>query len=59
MKTQCFHDFDAFSESVGHVDSKMLLRNPARRLWTISSLDVNGIGLQLGRLGSGKCISTE
>jgi AraC family ethanolamine operon transcriptional activator len=53
MKSQVFFDFDAFAASVRDVDSKMLLRNPQRRTWSIDSVEVNGIDLQIGRLGSG------
>jgi hypothetical protein len=59
MKTKCFHDFDAFTESISGLESRMLLLNPARRLWSISSVDLAGIRVQLGRLGSGNIAQAE
>jgi AraC family ethanolamine operon transcriptional activator len=53
MRSQAFRDFDAFAESVRDVDSRMLLRNPTRRVWSTSSVDLARIDVQLGRLGSG------
>lgn len=53
MKSHVFHDFDEFCESINGVESKMLLRNPERRVWTIDAVDIDGIDLQIGRLGSG------
>ena len=53
METQVFHEFDAFANSVSGVDSKMLLRDPERRNWTIDRVGLPGIELQIGRLGSG------
>ncbi len=53
MRTQVFRDFDAFAESVRDVDSKMLLRNPKRRVWSTASVDLGPINLQFGKLGSG------
>jgi AraC family ethanolamine operon transcriptional activator len=53
MRSQVFRDFDAFAESVRDVDSRMTLRNPKRRIWSTSSVDLDGIDVQLGRLGSG------
>lgn len=53
MQTEIFHDFDAFAESVKHVESKMLLRQPKDRIWRISSVNLPGIDIQFGQLGSG------
>ena len=49
MRSQCFDDFDAFAESVQGVESKMMLHNPKRRMWTISSLDLDGMTVQVGQ----------
>ena len=59
MRSQLFRDFDAFSESVRDIDSKMMLRNPKRRIWSISSVDLDGIDVQFGRLGSGNIAQGE
>jgi len=53
MRTQTFDDFDAFAASIRDVDSKMLLRNPNQRTWSVSSVDLGRIDVQLGKLGSG------
>lgn len=53
MRVDCFQDFDAFVESVRDVDSFMLLRNVQRRLWSNKYLNVHGVHVQLGQLGSG------
>ena len=59
MRSQVFDDFDAFAESVRDVDSKMLLRNPQRRVWSTSSVDLGCIDVQLGKLGSGNIAMGE
>ena len=46
-------DFDAFATTVGEVDGVTLLQNPRRRSWSLSSADLSGVHIQLGRLGSG------
>ena len=46
-------DFDEFVDSVRDVDSKMLLRNVKRRIWSNAYLDLNGLHIQIGKLGSG------
>jgi AraC family ethanolamine operon transcriptional activator len=53
MQSRVFHDFDAFAESIRDVDSRMLLRNPQRRVWSVSSVDLGRVNVQLGKLGSG------
>lgn len=59
MQTHCYNDFDAFAESIQHIDSRMLLRHPKNRTWSISSVDLNGINIQVGRLGSGNIAQGE
>ena len=53
MQSEVFHEFDAFAESVRDVDSKMMLRNPKRRIWRHSSVNLDGVAVQLGQMGSG------
>ena len=53
MRSQVFEDFDAFAESVRDVDSRMMLRNPKQRVWSIDSVNLDGIDVQVGQLGSG------
>lgn len=59
MKTKIFDDFDAFADSIKDVDSKMLLRNPERRLWSVSAVELGELDLQLGLLGSGNIAQGE
>jgi hypothetical protein len=59
MRSQCFDDFDAFAESVQGVESKMMLHNPKRQMWRISSLDLDGMTVQVGQLGSGNIALAE
>lgn len=53
MRRKEFHDFDAFAESIRDVDARMVLVNPRQHVWTSSGVELNGIDLQMGRLGSG------
>jgi AraC family ethanolamine operon transcriptional activator len=53
VRSQVFQDFDAFAESVRDVDSRMLLRNPKRRVWSTGSVDLGQIDVQIAKLGSG------
>jgi AraC family ethanolamine operon transcriptional activator len=53
MRVQCFQDFDAFAASVRKVESRMMFRNPDRLTWSLTSVDVDPMAVQLGRLGSG------
>ena len=53
MQSEVFHEFDAFAASVRDVDSKMMLRNPRRRVWCHSSINLDGVDVQLGQMGSG------
>jgi AraC family ethanolamine operon transcriptional activator len=59
MKSVSFRDFDAFSASVRDVDAVMMLENPARRLWTINQVNIEGIDVQLGQVGSGNLIEGQ
>jgi len=59
MRSHVFQDFDAFAESVRGVESKMLLRNPKHRFWSVKGVDLNGIDIQVGRLGSGNIAQGE
>lgn len=59
MKTKNFDDFDAFAASVKDIDSKMLLRDPGRRFWSVSAAELGEMDLQLGLLGSGNIAQGE
>lgn len=53
MRYQKFDDFDAFAESIRDVDARMILVNPKQHVWTSSAVELEGIDLQMGWLGSG------
>jgi AraC family ethanolamine operon transcriptional activator len=59
MRSISFRDFDAFSASVRDVDAVMTLENPERRLWTINQVNIQGIDVQLGLVGSGNLIEGQ
>ena len=53
MRSKTFGDFDEFAESVMDIDCRMMLRNPERRVWSVSGVEVDTIDVQLGLLSSG------
>ena len=59
MQIQYFQDFDAFVETVRGVDSVMLLQNPQRRFWSINTIKLPEVNIQLGRLGSGNIVEGQ
>jgi AraC-like DNA-binding protein len=59
MKSATFTDFDAFSESVSEVEAVMTLRNLRHRTWVIHQVQLPGIHVQLGRLGSGNIVEGQ
>ena len=59
MQAQYFQDFDAFVEKVRGVDSVMLLQNPQRRFWSINTIKLPEVNIQLGRLGSGNIVEGQ
>lgn len=59
MQSHSFQDFDAFAASVRDIDAVMMLQNPARRLWSINHVNVDGIDVQMGQLGSGNIVEGQ
>ena len=59
MRSLHFRDFDAFASSVRDVDCEMTLQNPRRRLWSLRAADLDGIDVQVGRLGSGNIVEGQ
>lgn len=59
MQAHCYNDFDEFANSIKNVNSKMLLRAPQNRTWKLSSVNLNGINVQTGQLGSGNIAEGE
>ena len=59
MISRRFNDFDAFASTVSDVDCEMLLQNPQHHEWKIERVDVAGIGVQFGQLGSGNIVQGQ
>ncbi|MGI9511096.1 MAG: helix-turn-helix domain-containing protein [Geminicoccaceae bacterium] len=59
MQSEQFHDFDEFIGSVSDIDATMLMVNPTERLWTIDHVNMAGVHVQLGRLGSGNIVEGQ
>jgi AraC family ethanolamine operon transcriptional activator len=59
MRHRVFQDFDAFAESIRDIDARMILINPTRHIWTSSSVDLGGIDVQFGQLGSGNLAEAQ
>ena len=51
-----FHDFDAFADTVRDADMEMMLYRLRRRYWNLNFVDVGGIHVQAGDLGSGNFV---
>jgi AraC family ethanolamine operon transcriptional activator len=56
MFSHAFHDFDAFADTVRDADMEMMLCKLQRRVWDIGFVDVGGIHVQVGNLGSGNLV---
>jgi AraC family ethanolamine operon transcriptional activator len=59
MQSQSFKDFDEFAATVRDVDCGMMMQNPRTRLWSLCAVELDGIGVQLGRLGSGNIVEGQ
>jgi len=59
MISKRFRDFDAFATLVRDVDCVMLLNNLRQRLWVIKQVNVAGIDVQFGQVGSGNIIEGQ
>jgi AraC family ethanolamine operon transcriptional activator len=59
VKTQVYRDFEAFAGEVRDVDVVMMLQNPRRHLWSINHINLPGMHIQLGRLGSGNIVEGQ
>ncbi len=56
MEYKIFQDFEAFVATVRDINSTMMFRNPKDGIWSIGQLELSGIHLQLGRVGSGNIV---
>ena len=59
MQIHEYEDFDAFAGDVRDIDAVMMLQNPRRRRWTIGQLNLSGIHVQCGALGSGNIVEGQ
>jgi AraC family ethanolamine operon transcriptional activator len=59
MRNLLYSDFDDFSSAISDVDCTMLLQNPSRRVWSLTHLDLPGVHIQLGNLGSGNILAGQ
>lgn len=59
MHTKVFRDFNAFEENVGDVDCTMMLQNAERHVWSVTHLNLPGVHIQNGLLGSGNIIEGQ
>jgi AraC family ethanolamine operon transcriptional activator len=57
--THHFRDFDAFAHSVRGIECVMMFQNPTSRTWSISGVDLAGIRVQQGWLGSGNIVEGQ
>jgi len=54
-----YNDFDAFSRDVRYIDGRMLPKDPKYPIWTISHIDLYGVHVQIGSLGSGNIVEAR
>ena len=59
METRSFDDFDEFAEAVSSFDGRILLTHPSIPKWSISHLDLDGVHIQTGELGSGNIVEGQ
>ena len=59
MQYLSYNDFDAFASDVGDVDCTMMLHNVSRSVWNLSNLNLPGVHIQLGNLGSGNILTGQ
>lgn len=56
IEFNAYNDFDAFSRNVYYINGRMLLKDPERQAWANSHIELCGLHLQIGTLGSGSII---
>lgn len=56
MEARSYNDFDAFTQDVSSFDGRILLNHPCRSEWSISHIDLGGIHIQIGLVGSGNIV---
>ena len=59
VETSSFSEFDEFAEAVSSFDGRILLTHPSIPKWSISHLDLDGVHIQTGALGSGNIVEGQ
>ena len=59
METRSFRDFDEFAEAISSFDGRILVTHPSIPKWSISHLDLDGVHIQTGELGSGNIVEGQ
>ena len=56
IEFNAYNDFDAFSRNVYYINGRMLLKDPQHQAWANSHIELCGLHLQIGSLGSGSIV---
>jgi AraC family ethanolamine operon transcriptional activator len=59
VETRSFNDFDEFAEAVSSFDGRIMLTHPSIPKWSVSHLDLDGVHIQTGVLGSGNIVEGQ
>src|SRR5262245_64471610 len=53
MRTQTFHDFEAYGEAIRDADVSLMLSRRGRPFWRVGRVALGGLGVQYGSGGGG------
>ena len=56
IEINTYNDFDAFSRDVRNIDGQMLLKDTKCPMWTNKHIELCGVHVQIGSLGSGNIV---
>ena len=56
IEFNAYNDFDAFSRNVYYINGRMLLKDPQHQAWANRHIELCGLHLQIGSLGSGSIV---
>jgi len=59
VETRSFDDFDEFAEAVSSFDGRITLTHPSIPKWSVSHLNLDGVHIQTGVLGSGNIVEGQ
>ena len=59
VETRSFSEFDEFAEAISSFDGRILLTHPGIPKWSVSHLDLDGVHIQTGVLGSGNIVEGQ